>query len=540
LKLDLKNIFLKYKGFILFLLLFLIYLKPLINKDIEHIFTGDSLLKMLQTDSVLKNRFLSDELYYEFKELDPKYSFYLMRGFTFSHNGLQFSQYPSLFAFLNAYPLYLFGPKSLFLGTFFSTFLFIYILIRTHSFHWITVTFICFGTPLILYGYEYSENILFLLLSFFAYSVTFKRQRFKKPIIQVLISFLLVLSMHFRLESMVFMAVFFPLYFLFYYKNRSTKFLYLVRRFYPLTISFLVFVLVFFFINQVLYGHPFGARFVVSGGNQFNLIIKLKQMFVLFFFGLGKIGFYGYMPIFLFLLFYYFKLFLQGNLSFQLNVCYSVLFVFIPVMSFTTGSESFVNWGPRYLALGIYPGIILLNHFVVTFLTSKKSYKILIVFFFIYSTFITWKGVSIQTNSYKMIKKIYLTFFKEESAELYLIDSELIAGGAGYDFIRKKILVIENFSKFMEVSDKILNKFPNQKIIYISSSLKKGDMEFPDKDKNPINSSLDWVTTRKFKGFKTSMDEIEFHRNYFTEELKFKYFREEEGFKVYGLNYSSP
>lgn len=485
----------KRKYLLAFLLAILFYLVPLLKKDLQHVFVGDSLLKLLQTNSVVDNQYSSDYLFYKFQDSDPEYFFFPMKEFTFRQMGNRVSQYPALFAFLSAPFLQYLGESALTYMVLAFGFLCVGTVLYFFRLTFYSWLILLFGTPIIFYGYEFSENTVFLTLSFIAYSMTLQDSFDKKYLHQILVSFLLVLSMHFRLEAMVFIAVYFVVYFLLRLRKESWNPSEIIMNYFPLALSFLVFLGLYFFINHSFYAHPFGPRFIISGDNSFDIAIKLKQMFVLFFYGVGKVGFFGYMPIFFLVLFLYFKPAIRGKLSFPVEVAYFTLFIFVPFLSFISGSESIVNWGPRYLALAILPGILIVDHYTRDFSHFSSKKKLFLFFLLVFGFYVTWKGIKIQTNSFKMIQTIHDEIYKEK-ADLYIFDNEFIAGTSGAEFYKKDVLVAEDFSQFIESQSKIFEKYKDKNILFISYNFEEETLPKPNIN-NSLDRFLDWVTTRK-------------------------------------------
>jgi len=522
----------KYKVLMAWLFGFFFYLMPFLQNDLNYVFISDSLLKLLQADSVIKNGFRSDELIYSFKEIDPDYKFFPISDFTFESNRKRFSQYPTLFAYISAVFLKFLNESALMYFVIFVGFIVVFFMQSYFKLSFYSFLLLVFGTPIVFYGYEFSENTLFLLVSFVAYALTLHERFFSNKAYQVIVSILLGISMHLRLEAFVFCSIYFPIFFIVLYFRKKESVFSILKTFFPLIVSFLFIATSLFIFNFYQYGHPFGSRFIISGGNKFDIVIKLKQMFVLFFFGLRKVGFFGYTPLFLFLLFLYFRKALKGDLPWKIQVLYFVLLFYVPILSFLTGSESFVNWGPRYLALSLFPAILLTDYHTKNFSTIPRLKKLTLVLLLIYSFYITWKGIQIQTHSFKLIKSAHSLLFSHE-ADIFLIDDQFLAGFSGKEFRTKKILVIQDFEFFKATHNKIIDFQKFNRVIYISSNIKKGFFEEDELSDNLIARFLRWVTTRKFEGFKVEQKDIEARREFMQKHYLLKKIDQNEYFNKY-------
>lgn len=499
---------------LLIIVYFTIFLIPI---DTNYIFNSDSLHKLIQTYSVIQNHYLSDKVFYPFFNIDPEYKFHFSNTFSFSHNGNRYIQYPALFAYLNAPFLQFFGEGILIWITLLFGFLTGLILFKTLRLSIYSIMFLFFSTPLVFYGYEYSENTIFLFVSFLGLSITIKDNFESSKFIQILTALLFLIAIHLRIEAIVFVPIYFLIYVILKISIEKVSFYKLIKILFPFGITFGLLLISWFIFNKINYGHFLGPRFIISGKNEWDIIIKLKQMFVLFFFGKGKVGFFGYMPLILYLIFFYIVKSRIQEKPFYIKLSFYTIIVYLPLISFLTGSEAFVNWGPRYLALAIFPSIILVDDYVKNYVNKNKNNLIIFLILSLYGFYITHKGIQITIHSYHMMKDVHQQILNEnENYDLILVDDHYLSGFLGRDLYRKKVLIIDDFDSFLSISQNILQDSNYKKILLIATKLKKGDLDEIWEPKDYIDRFLLWVTTRKYANIKRTKEDLDKRAEYYS------------------------
>jgi hypothetical protein len=495
-------------------------LLPLRGIDLNYGFVADSLLKLWQTKSVLENPGLDTRLVYPFRELDPDMRNTPVSPFIYSYKGENYAQYPAGFAILSAPVLSLFGPKGLVPFTILLGFLAAIAASLLLNLNFYSRLYLALGTPVIFYGYEFSENTLFLLFNFIGFGLVINPRYRYTRILAIISSLLIILAMHLRMEGMMFAFLFFLIYYLYQHLEKKDILVIWNLEYYRI-LSLIIFGLVFLISNYYLYGNIFGSRYLLlSEKANWDLVIKLKQTFVLLFFGLGKMGFFGYMNLFLiFPIIFILKIaFIRPAKDIMDNLMPILFILFIPLLCFLSGTEAFVNWGPRYLSLAILPGIYMMNRSLDTFILERKSKVILSVLIFL-SVFITYRGIVIQTNSMKMLKQVHESIYKSKEG-VYLFDSNYLAGFSGPAYLNQMVFTIKSENEVEGLADFLNSKAKSKSKIFTKSKLTDETIDSNIRFKPEfLYNFLHWVTTKKFE----SLDESNSAKENIWIQIKTKY-----------------
>lgn len=162
------------RSLVLFLLAFVLfgsvaYLKP------QYSFNWDIHNKAVQSFSLLKNRFLSEELFYPGRVADPEFRYFPQQGNVFLQiQGRNLSAFPIAFAAISAPWIWLLGLSSLPYASAFGLLLSLFVFAK----YWKPTSFVLmtavFATFLWILGVEYSEHSVFILFSLLALTFTVK------------------------------------------------------------------------------------------------------------------------------------------------------------------------------------------------------------------------------------------------------------------------------------------------------------------------------------------------------------------------------
>jgi hypothetical protein len=130
-------------------------------------FTGDSLNKLVQADSILKSGFISEDLRYNASALDPDFKYYPFPGaYHLTLGSRHLGQYPIFFSFISALVLKV-SPPEIFpfigLGIFL---LLIFLIQREFGVNTFILLLVTFCTYLLTLSLDYSENVYTVLFTF--------------------------------------------------------------------------------------------------------------------------------------------------------------------------------------------------------------------------------------------------------------------------------------------------------------------------------------------------------------------------------------
>jgi hypothetical protein len=471
----------------------------LIEFGFEHYytFTGDSLSKAVQTESLIQSGFRSEELHYVSKDIDPEYAYYPFRGVYLIDTGARhLGQYPVIFSLISAPVMSLLGPKALPLFSNIPLLLLILILSRYWKLGGLMLLFTVACTPFILYGLEFSEHNLFVLLCFFGYTLflhpaaDFRKSHFWGGL-------LMGLSIWLRLEGMLF---FFSVLAAILIHHLTKKELQIRRipdlshRYVWMGGGFSIAFFAFLLFNYLDYGNLLGTRFIANQQVlEFSWARKFYQMFVLFFFGYYKLGFFGYMPLLLLALIAAFR---KSHFSLlddgERQVLYTTL-IYIPLVAFSAHSESTVSWGARYLALGIPVCLIIADRFVKSPANrSDMPGRILrgtIYSSILFSFLMTLLGIAFLKTASRQLK-IVQNEFRATDGDLRLFSSPTLVQHIGLDYLNGRVMLAQNTAALELLIPELKKGLPGKKLVFheLNVDLERIQAEYEDKDQRGTNS----------------------------------------------------
>jgi len=261
----------------------------------QNTYALDSFVKLVQTVSIQNNQFLSEELIYNAKQLDTKSLLHPLPTFTIEVNGKMLSPFSVDFAALNALLLNFIDKRNLPYVCLLFSFLTVLVFLISKQISFPTLILACLGTPLIYQGLEFSENSILLFFQALGFFFYFKNST---ALYKFLSGFFLSSGIFFRLENIVFVILFYFFIFLYVYKFNIFEFI----KSESIRLTGCILPLCLFVLqNLYLYGHILGARFLSNQGSlsNFEILGRLEQARNLIFLTYFKIGFFGFTPIFL-------------------------------------------------------------------------------------------------------------------------------------------------------------------------------------------------------------------------------------------------
>ncbi len=402
----------------------------------ENTYALDSFVKLIQTISIKENHYSSEELLYLAKPLDPEQVLHPLPTFYIKLGSKSLSPFSVDFAFIFSLLLNFLQPSHLPYVCFVFAFLTFLFLAKEKNFRFPTLLLGALGTPLIYQGLEYSENSLLVLLQTVGILLFYRGDRIAEKFFSALF---LTLGIFLRLESLLFVFTFIFLKLILVHRLNIIQFL---KREWSTLLGIFIPAFVFIFQNLILYNHFLGARFISnqSSLDHFHLLERLIQMKNLMFLTYLKIGFFGFTPLFLWSI-AYLLLHLRIISDMRDKVLLFTVVLFLPSVAFIAPNDGVTNWGARYLNLGIVPCLFLFNRFYeITFSNSKKLWKILFYFLFVYSFIILTLGLKFQQVATKEIRLFQEDLFPI-STKLHVLGAETIGLYSGAHFYDQLVIL---------------------------------------------------------------------------------------------------
>lgn len=457
----------KIRSWILWILLILAVFYSIEYTQPRYSLFQDSHDKAVQTYSIWQNHFLSDNLYYPAKVFDPDLEFFhLTKNLYIQSNGKLVSAFPIQFAYLMA-PFLSILPVSFLAYTslIFLAFAFL-ILRRYYHFSILLIAISFFATFLWPLSWEYSEFPLLFVFSTVSLYPFLKKKRSVN--FQFLSGTFLAWSIIVRLDTVPFYGIFFLSHFYFYIKrNGWSKTQSYIKTYLVFLISTIVFLIFYVSINQILYGHFLGTRFLANAsGFSAGFLERLQWFQSLLFYSDRKIGFFGYIPFaFVLLSIYWFKFKTISDSKKNLLIATSVTLVAIP---FLAPNDGFNNWGPRFYTVLIFPYLLLLKPFVSYYYHNRKPlfFSFLLTFgLFTFSLGVL--GAKLQKAKTNLEKK-FTPILTEIKPDILVFQDYLNLYTSGSYYFDHTVIVSYTSDLNSKLLDRIVTTNPNAKIAFIT------------------------------------------------------------------------
>ncbi|WP_125250313.1 LA_3751/LA_3752 family putative glycosyltransferase [Leptospira wolffii] len=453
--------------------LFLVYVVSVV--PLNYGFNSDSGLKLLQTKALLESNFSDQGVYYPGESIDPEYKYHPYNKFLIANPaGGVWGQYPIFFSALSAPLLALFGISSLVPLCIFAYLLSIILFQRIYKPSKFVIFFALVCSPILLYALEYSENTLFLLLSSSGLFLYFKDPDMRVKPWRLFWSGLLIgTTVWLRLESFIFIPVLGISILIVRFREIGSGSFW--KENLILGVGVLLPLLACLFYNYLEYGNAIGPRFVVSGKNTWEWAGKLKQLFVLLFFGYWKVGFFGYMPLLLVVFIVQFR-----NWSIatkRVKILLTLCILYIPLISIVVGTEAIVSWGPRYLSLAIFPSLMLMDEFYkASFQGVKNIWALtLLILLTLFSFWVTYSGFKMIRASYKQIKSVSQEIGAYKS-DYVVTGSELVSGHYGRLILNTPTFLVRSRSDGEELIKRLSTLGKGRKLLFLVSLYESEDV----------------------------------------------------------------
>lgn len=418
-----------------FILLFLVLFQILIT--VNKAFISDSLIKMIQVMSLVRNNWSSEAIIYPAFSLDPKFLLSPFNdGFIFFNNGRLIGNYPIALSLF--YSIFTLIPFS-FLP--YLNVLFLYAFIRLlyrnsiqiKSIVWIVLGCIVF--PLLL---DFSENGIFLILGSYGYVYLWKAQEDDRISNWLAGNVLLGLSIWFRLEGILFFIAIQVSVFLLELTKKKFKFanVFQLRRY----LGFLVLLILFLGWNDYSYSHILGPRYLATFTQTEKTILNQLQVLVSMLFTLPKAGGFSFGLFFLTpILFFAIIKELRKNIREKLlNFHLAVSCLFIVLVGCTSPNDGITLTG-RYFLLAVTPLAFILNQQIESIQSQKFLYRTTLYWNILTSTLVLMISYFAIIEFYKIKSEV-----NQVNSPITVTTNELISSAYGLELIDKKVVCIRN------------------------------------------------------------------------------------------------
>ncbi|PJZ50923.1 LA_3751/LA_3752 family putative glycosyltransferase [Leptospira saintgironsiae] len=401
-----------------FCLLFLLpLLYPFLLKPGEQLYS-DHLGKFILGESVGRNGFLSGNLVLPSRDLDPEGNYCPTECIRIGEELI--SPFPAALGYVYA----VFLPWSGIVGVYIAVAVLILLSFVFLSILWdwdpIYLGVLVLASPFLVNGYFFPD-VGIASFFFIGGSFLFLRSGPSSSWFRFISSgFICASSAWFRIESIVF-----PLTFIFFlsiskFSNTEER-----KKILGYSVGFLVGVGLLLGIQYVLYGHPLGPRFSFNQPTMFLLPWKKWKIYAgLLIANPNRIGFFGYTPGFLIVLFFfiYYILFKKNPLkrSVTLEISNRDLFVYSGLVAFlalvvSAPNDGIIDFGSRYLHLSLpaFAGmfLILLENIGEKF---RKSAKIVLYTILLYSVYISYSYTQILGKYGRKTTKLNAIYLEQK------------------------------------------------------------------------------------------------------------------------------
>lgn len=397
----------------------------------DNMFSGDSLIKLVQAQSLLENNFESEEVRCKNLSVLGNCKF-LFDGFKVVNEKL-----------IGPFPVFqsVFSAMFLMLGQasyikIFSVFLFL-LTIWKAMFRWkinsIVILHLFLCTPLFFHYIDFFDVALSITILCFGISYILEDENNEWKYLYS--GILLGLSFWLRLEVLIFVAMLVGFTILIRFRFHTKKTLLLAS-------PIFVLLLVYFAIQYFLYNNILGSRFLFNQSSIFNqeLSTRINIIQSLLVYGNLRIGFWGYMFLFFPLLIY--VLSKIKTIPENLQILSLSIFFSIVLIVFFAPNDSNIDWGSRYLSILIVPFGILLNYFLNKF-KDRKWMWIIFIIASLYSIFISKMYYSTHIQLTKKVKE-FREFFSKQNSDVWLFSNNSILQFVSVSYLEKPILLVKS------------------------------------------------------------------------------------------------
>ncbi|WP_061245710.1 LA_3751/LA_3752 family putative glycosyltransferase [Leptospira noguchii] len=422
--------------------LILIITMPILHIGIgtENTYIADSALKAMQTDSLIQNKFQSEEIRYPAEKLDPLHEAFFLPGTGFAKEiqGKFIGQYPIAFTFFSSF-LRMIGITWKWVPMLLSFFMIfsLYLLSKRKLISQKTILLGYFATILFALCLDFSEYSIYFLFNSIGFSFWLSYRNLKKTRDLYLALVFCSIPIWFRLETLLFLGSLVLSEIIMYRKNIKN----LIEGINPVGILLGIFpIILFFFWNLWDYGHILGVRFIFNYGIEHTSILdRVHRFFSIIFVnyvnGAPKFGLFFCSSFLLLPVLYY--VFFKNEKDEKINFLLLVIVINTVMVGVLAPNDGITITG-RYLILTIIPLLILWE---IWNPQISKNWKTISVVLIIFSFLISGLILAIMQHAIKQ-EKIYRNFYAQNQSSVWIFTDPLLCGQAGSDHLSKNILCI--------------------------------------------------------------------------------------------------
>ncbi|XDD45023.1 hypothetical protein AB3N60_09870 [Leptospira sp. WS39.C2] len=426
----------------------------------------DSHDKLVQTYSVWKNDFKTDQLYYPAYQFDSKLVyFHLVNNLYLKVNERLVSAFPIQFAYLLAPFLIFLHPSQMVYTSLLFLFSSFYILRKYYKFSFLFLWFSFFSTFLWPLSWEYSEFPAVFCFATLCLLPVLKHKR--NILFQILCGLGLSWVVMVRLDTLPFLFSFLFFYFYFHWKETDTKSF--AKEVISLQFFFLagiIGILIQFLINQTLYQHFLGTRFLANAqGLTVSFDERLRWFQTLLFYSDKKIGFFLYLPLSILVIGFYKKYF--HSIEKRKKALFVAMNITLLTIPFLAPNDGFNNWGPRFYTILILPYLILFKPILTLILRRKRFFFLSIFLFFtLFSVMLGFLGAKIQKSKTSLLKN-FQTITNEIKPDVFVFTDYLNIYSIGSDYTKQITLVSYSTESNTKLIRLLRKELPNKKIAFV-------------------------------------------------------------------------
>lgn len=450
-------------------------------------YIADSLLKAMQTDSLIQNDFKSEELRYPARLIDQEHrNFFLSYHFVGDIQGKFIGAFPLAFSVLtslikktgigwNLFPFLL--SLSLVLS--------FYILASKKLITQKTVILGYGATILSALSLDFNEYTLYFLLNTFGFVwwMNFRESRNAKWI--YLSVFAISLSIWLRLESSPFLVSLLIAEIL----TSKSKLKELSKEFNFFLIFLSLSPAIFFLVwNYFDYGHILGARFIFNfGKKEITILDRIQNFFSMTFVnyadGIPKFGLFFCSSFLLLPIVYY--LFFKKKRTEKENFLILLCASYAVLIGASAPNDGITITG-RYLMSVLLPLLVLWDGWIIPHSKIWKNLSVVLIVLSFLISGLTLKIFQQAANQERNFRQ----FYARNEASLWVFTDPILCGQAGLEHLSRKILCLNAKTNV----DSILKNINNESSI---SSLVLFEMSEKEMKAFEGKNSLDFFPSKK-------------------------------------------
>ena len=213
----------------------------------------------------------------------------------------------------------------------------------------------------------------------------------------------------------------------------------------------------FFAFHAFVYGHPLGIRFMANREQMFGLPGRPEIVLRLLLGGEGRVGFFGYTPLFLFALLYAMLPGRVNRLSAADRSLAGCVVVFVVLVAATAPNGGNIDWGTRYLSLAVLPIVILVSRSIHAWRDDRRAFWVavgLVLASCAFSISITYRGHKVVRRSGKQLA-LAQRELNATPADILVLENLIACSHLGRQYLTRPALLFQNTQKLAEVMARV-------------------------------------------------------------------------------------